>query len=212
VLLDEVEKAHPDVFNMLLQIMEEGRLTDSFGRHVDFKNTILIMTSNIGADLIKGGAGFGFQPSNEDRSHENVKSILMKEIERFFRPEFINRLDDVIVFRPLNREDLVTIIEYEVAKVGKRIEEQGFKIELTPNAKEFLIDKGYNPDFGARPLRRALGSYIEDPLSEQLLSGTLHGKNHIVIDHAEGEDELLFKATFVEPPKSDETEVATQST
>ena len=213
VLLDEVEKAHPDVFNMLLQIMEEGRLTDSFGRHVDFRNTIMIMTSNIGADLIKGGGGFGFQPSNADRSHENVKTILMKEIERFFRPEFINRLDDVIVFRPLNREDLVTIIEYEVAKVGKRIEEQGFKIELTPAAKEFLIDKGYNPDYGARPLRRALGTYIEDPLSEQLLSGTLHGKNHIVIDHTEGEEELLFKATFVEPPAStDESEVAAQST
>ena len=213
VLLDEVEKAHPDVFNMLLQIMEEGRLTDSFGRHVDFRNTILIMTSNIGADLIKGGGGFGFQPSNSDRSHENVKSILMKEIERFFRPEFINRLDDVIVFRPLNREDLVQIIEYEVAKVAKRIEEQGFKTELTQAAKDFLIDKGYNPDYGARPLRRAIGTYIEDPLSEQLLSGALHGKNHILVDHAEGEDELMFKASKVaEPEDNAETEVSTQST
>ncbi|USO00130.1 MAG: ATP-dependent Clp protease ATP-binding subunit [Phycisphaeraceae bacterium] len=213
VLLDEVEKAHPDVFNMLLQIMEEGRLTDSFGRHVDFKNTILIMTSNIGADLIKGGGGFGFQPANEERSHENIKTILLKEIERFFRPEFINRLDDVIVFRPLNRADLVQIIEYEVSKVAKRIREQGFEMELTAAAKEFLIDKGYNPDFGARPLRRALGTYIEDPLSEQLLSGVLHGKNHISIDHAEGEDELLFKATF-EKDASDagEKPVATQST
>ena len=213
VLLDEVEKAHPDVFNMLLQIMEEGRLTDSFGRHVDFRNTIMIMTSNIGADLIKGGGGFGFQPSNSDRSHENVKTILMKEIERFFRPEFINRLDDVIVFRPLNREDLVTIIEYEVAKVGQRIEEQGFKTELTQAAKDFLIDKGYNPDYGARPLRRAIGTYIEDPLSEQLLSGALHGKNHILVDHAEGEDELMFKASKIaEPEDNAETEVSTQST
>ena len=213
VLLDEVEKAHPDVFNMLLQIMEEGRLTDSFGRHVDFRNTILIMTSNIGADLIKGGGGFGFQPSNSDRSHENVKTILMKEIERFFRPEFINRLDDVIVFRPLTREDLVQIIEYEVAKVAKRIEEQGFKTELTQAAKDFLIDKGYNPDYGARPLRRAIGTYIEDPLSEQLLSGALHGKNHILVDHAEGEDELMFKASKVsEPEDNAETEVSTQST
>ncbi len=214
VLLDEVEKAHPDVFNMLLQIMEEGRLTDSFGRHVDFKNTILIMTSNIGADLIKGGGGFGFQPASEDRSHENIKTILMKEIERFFRPEFINRLDEVIVFRPLSREDLVHIIEFEVAKVGKRLEEKGFVIELTDAAKEFLIDKGYNPDFGARPLRRALGTYIEDPLSEQLLSGVLHGKNHIVIDHAEGADELLFKATHRDQDAGDtgDKPMATQST
>ncbi len=214
VLLDEVEKAHPDVFNMLLQIMEEGRLTDSFGRHVDFRNTIMIMTSNIGADLIKGGGGFGFQPSNTDRSHENIKSILMKEIERFFRPEFINRLDDVIVFRPLTRDDLVQIVEYETAKVAKRIAEQGLKTELTQAAKDFLIDKGYNPDFGARPLRRAIGSYIEDPLSEQLLSGALHGKNHILVDHAEGEDELMFKASHKEEPKDDtaEPEVSTRST
>ena len=213
VLLDEVEKAHPDVFNMLLQIMEEGRLTDSFGRHVDFKNTIMIMTSNIGADLIKGGGGFGFQPASGERSHENMKTILMKEIERFFRPEFINRLDDVIVFRPLTRDDLVQIIEYEVAQVGNRLRRQGFEIELTKPAKEFLIDKGYNPDFGARPLRRAIGTFIEDPLSEQLLSGTLHGKNRIVIDHAEGEDALLFKAMLVEAGGPDaEKPVASRST
>ncbi len=213
VLLDEVEKAHPDVFNMLLQIMEEGRLTDSFGRHVDFRNTIMIMTSNIGADLIKGGGGFGFQPANADRSHENVKSILMKEIERFFRPEFINRLDDVIVFRPLTRDDLVQIVEYEVAKVAKRIAEQGLKTELTQAAKDFLIEKGYNPDFGARPLRRAIGNYIEDPLSEQLLSGALHGKNHILVDYAEGEDGLMFKASHkAEPEDTADQEVSTQST
>ncbi len=195
VLFDEIEKAHHDAFNMLLQIMEEGRLTDSFGRHVDFRNTILIMTSNIGADLIKGGGGFGFQPANADRSHENVKSILMKEIERFFRPEFINRLDDVIVFRPLNRDDLVQIIEYEVAKVAKRIEEQGFKTELTQAAKDFLIEKGYNPDYGARPLRRAIGTHIEDPLSEMLPSGDLHGKDFILIARKEGEEALFFDAS-----------------
>ncbi|MEL6797092.1 MAG: ATP-dependent Clp protease ATP-binding subunit, partial [Planctomycetota bacterium] len=121
VLLDEVEKAHPDVFNMLLQIMEEGRLTDSFGRHVDFRNTVIIMTSNIGADLIKGGAGFGFQKRTDGVDYDNIKGVLLKEIERFFRPEFINRLDDVIVFRPLTKEDLVEIVEYEVAKVGERL-------------------------------------------------------------------------------------------
>jgi ATP-dependent Clp protease ATP-binding subunit ClpC len=171
ILLDEVEKAHPDVFNMLLQIMEEGRLTDSFGRNVDFRNTILIMTSNIGADLIKGGGGFGFAKRTDSANFDSIKSILMKEIERFFRPEFINRLDDVIVFRPLTREDLVNIIDYETSKVSKRLSAQGINVELDQKAKDFLIEKGYNPDYGARPLRRALGTYIEDPLSEMLLQG-----------------------------------------
>ncbi len=171
VLLDEVEKAHPDVFNMLLQIMEEGRLTDSFGRHVDFRNTILIMTSNIGADLIKGGAGFGFQKRTEATDYDNIKVVLMKEIERFFRPEFINRVDDIIVFRPLTKADITSIIDYEVSKLAKRLAAQEITIQLEPDAKEFLIDKGYNPEFGARPLRRALGNYVEDPLSEMLLSG-----------------------------------------
>ncbi|MBX3359652.1 MAG: ATP-dependent Clp protease ATP-binding subunit [Phycisphaeraceae bacterium] len=171
VLLDEVEKAHPDVFNMLLQIMEEGRLTDSFGRNVDFRNTVMIMTSNIGADLIKGGGGFGFQKRADGVDFDNIKTILMKEIERFFRPEFINRLDDVIVFRPLNKENLTNIIELEVGKVMKRLTAQGVVLELDQKAKDFLIDKGYNPDFGARPLRRAIGTYLEDPLSEMLLQG-----------------------------------------
>jgi ATP-dependent Clp protease ATP-binding subunit ClpC len=200
VLLDEVEKAHPDVFNMLLQIMEEGRLTDSFGRHVDFRNTVLIMTSNIGADLIKGGGGFGFGKHTSDDKFESIKSVLMKEIERFFRPEFINRLDEVIVFKPLTKDDLVEIVEFEVAKVSERLSMQGFALELDQPAKDFLIDKGYNPDFGARPLRRAIGSYIEDPLSEMLLSGELQDKNLLKATR-KGEDEfLLFDPIFVEPP------------
>ncbi len=199
VLLDEVEKAHPDVFNMLLQIMEEGRLTDSFGRHVDFRNTILIMTSNIGADLIKGGGGFGFQKRSAEVDYDNIKGILMKEIERFFRPEFINRLDDIIVFKPLTREDLVQIVEYEVGKVAKRLEAQGITLELDQSAKDFLIEKGYNPDFGARPLRRAIGTYIEDPLSEMLLAGELHGKNLLQVSHAEGADNLTFNASHRPP-------------
>ncbi len=192
VLLDEVEKAHPDVFNMLLQIMEEGRLTDSFGRHVDFRNTIMIMTSNIGADLIKGGGGFGFQKRTDAVDHDNVKSILLKEIERFFRPEFINRLDDIIVFRPLTREDLVQIIEYEVSKLSNRLAAQGINLKLDQPAKDFLIERGYNPDYGARPLRRAIGQFIEDPLSEMLLSGDLHNKNLVTVTKVEGEEKLTF--------------------
>ena len=195
VLLDEVEKAHPDVFNMLLQIMEEGRLTDSFGRHVDFKNVILIMTSNLGADIIKGGASFGFGKRSEVQDYEKMRKSLMGEVEKFFRPEFINRLDDVVVFRPLLKDDLVTIIEYELSKVRKRLTEKGMKMELDAPAKDFLIDKGYNPDFGARPLRRALGQYIEDPLAENLLMGEFKSGDEIHVTRIEGQDHLTFKAT-----------------
>ncbi|MCA9277099.1 MAG: ATP-dependent Clp protease ATP-binding subunit, partial [Phycisphaerales bacterium] len=211
VLLDEVEKAHPDVFNMLLQIMEEGRLTDSFGRHVDFRNTIIIMTSNIGADLIKGGGGFGFGKHAPDDKFESVKSVLMKEIERFFRPEFINRLDDVIVFRPLTKEDLVSIVEFEVGKVAERLTMQGFKLELDQAAKDFLIDKGYNPDFGARPLRRAIGTYIEDPVSEMLLSGELHEKNVLKATRKGEEDHLSFDSSYVAPPETEKAESKDES-
>ncbi len=204
VLLDEIEKAHPDVFNMLLQIMEEGRLTDSFGRNVDFRNVVLIMTSNIGADLIKGGGGFGFAKRTDQQDFENIKSILMKEIERYFRPEFLNRLDDVIVFRPLTKEDLVQIVEYESSKVVERLREQGLTLELDQSAKDFLIEKGYNPDFGARPLRRAIGQYIEDPLSEMLLSGEFKGKGLVKVSHKPEAENLFFEG--LEAPEADETE------
>lgn len=216
LLLDEVEKAHPDVFNMLLQIMEEGRLTDSFGRNVDFRNTVLIMTSNIGADLIKGGGGgFGFQKRSDEISYENTKSVLMKEIERFFRPEFINRLDDIIVFHTLTRDDLHIIVDYEVAKVFQRLKDQDIELVLDQEAKEFLIEKGYNPDYGARPLRRAIGNFIEDPLSEMLLSGELHGLNTVFVTHKKDEDKLGFRAELVETKDEDapsEPEKQAQST
>lgn len=198
LLLDEIEKAHSDVYNMLLQIMEEGRLTDSFGRHVDFKNVILIMTSNIGADLIRSQGGFGFGKRSEQANYEKMKELLNKEIERHFRPEFLNRLDSQIVFRALTREDLQIIVEYELNKVFKRIVEHGFHLELTDAAKEFLIDKGYNPEFGARPLRRAIEHYIEDPLSEKMLTGEFKGKSLIKID-VQDEEHLKFKG--VKAPK-----------
>jgi len=192
ILLDEVEKAHPDVFNMLLQIMEEGRLTDSFGRAVDFRNTILIMTSNIGADLIKGGGGFGFGTQSAQKSEEtrfdNIKTQLLKEVERFFRPEFINRLDEVIVFRPLTKENLTHIIDLEVAKVTARLAQQSIKMQLEQRAKEFLIEKGYNPDMGARPLRRAVGQYLEDQLSEMLLMGDLKPGTTVFVSRKTTED------------------------
>jgi len=202
LLLDEIEKAHSDVYNMLLQIMEEGRLTDSFGRYIDFKNVILIMTSNIGADLIKNQSGFGFGKKSEEANYEKMKDLLQKEVDRHFRPEFINRLDDTIVFKPLTREDLKTIVEYELNKVFKRVIEHGLKLELTPQAKEFLIDKGYNPEFGARPLRRAIEHYIEDPLSEGTLRGEFKDKNLIKID-VKDEEHLKFDGVKV---KTEDTE------
>jgi ATP-dependent Clp protease ATP-binding subunit ClpC len=194
VLLDEIEKAHPDVFNTLLQVMEEGRLTDNVGRTVDFKNTILIMTSNIGADLIKSGGigGFGLRPKGEEYSFDAMKKSLLREVEKFFRPEFINRLDDTIIFRPLTKENLYNIIDIEVKKMSKRLNEQGIKLELTTEARDYLIEKGYNPDFGARPLRRAIEQNVEDALSESILRGDFKGIDLVKI-HRDGE-KLRFEA------------------
>jgi ATP-dependent Clp protease ATP-binding subunit ClpC len=173
VLLDEIEKAHPDVFNMLLQIMEEGRLTDSFGRHVDFKNVILIMTSNLGSAHLKAGASLGFGKadtgqSNEDR-RKKMKADVMFEVERHFRPEFLNRIDELIIFNPLTQDDLRRIVNLQLDEVHKRLEAKRIKITLDEKASEFLIKQGYSEDFGARPLRRAIERFIEDPLAEQLL-------------------------------------------
>ena len=203
LLLDEIEKAHPDVYNILLQIMDEGRLTDNFGRRVDFKNVVLIMTSNIGADLIKNQSGFGFGKKEPEANYEKMKETLQKEVERHFRPEFLNRVDNTIVFKALTREDLQTIVDYELAKVFKRLTEHGFRLELTDQAKEFLIDKGYNPEFGARPLRRAIEHYIEDPLSEAVLAGEFKGKNLIKIDVHDEEHLKLEGFEIAEPEKSE---------
>ncbi|MEE9297197.1 MAG: ATP-dependent Clp protease ATP-binding subunit, partial [Phycisphaerae bacterium] len=175
ILLDEIEKAHSDVFNMLLQIMEEGRLTDSFGRHVDFKNTILIMTSNVGASKITHQEAFGFQRRDEDVSYTKMKDMLKKELEDYFRPEFINRLDEVIVFKKLTHDDLTKIIDLEVAKLAERLRNKGLELELTQAAKDFLIERGTDEKFGARPLRRAIEQYIEDSLSESILRNEYEG-------------------------------------
>jgi len=202
VLLDEIEKAHPDVFNMLLQVMEEGRLTDSFGRNVDFRNTIIIMTTNAGAEAIKNEAAFGFQKPDDDASYEGMKGRVNERIERVFRPEFLNRLDDVIVFHHLTVEDLKQVIDIELAKVRERLAERGLKLELTDEAKKFLIKKGSDTDFGARPLRRALENFIEDPVSEELLKGEFEGKDTIQVDCIEvaGKKQLSFKGLVTAEP------------
>jgi ATP-dependent Clp protease ATP-binding subunit ClpC len=195
VLFDEIEKAHHDVFNMLLQIMEEGKLTDSFGRHVDFRNVILILTSNIGSDIIKNKSeiGFGKGGGTEERSYEIMKKQLMEELEKEFRPEFINRLDDIVIFRQLTRENLAEIVKLEIRKVAKRLEDKEISLDISAEATEFLIDKGFHQEFGARPLRRAVEQFLEDPLSEELLRGTFEGKRHVVVAIDPENNKLKFE-------------------
>jgi ATP-dependent Clp protease ATP-binding subunit ClpC len=198
VLLDEIEKAHPDVFNMLLQIMEEGHLTDSFGRKVDFKNAIVIMTTNAGANAIT--SEFGFAPKDTDTSYERMKERLTHEIEREFKPEFLGRLDEVVVFRSLTEENLKAIVEIELSKVRERLSEKGLTLVLTDEAKKYIIEKGNATEYGARPLRRAVETYIEDPLSENLLQGIFQGHNTITVNVKEvGEQKQLdFEPSTVE--------------
>jgi ATP-dependent Clp protease ATP-binding subunit ClpC len=205
VLLDEIEKAHPDVWNMLLQIMEEGRLTDNVGRTIDFKNTILIMTTNIGAEQIVGRKSLTdvFSRRNEESTYEKMKETLKQEMERNFRPEFLNRVDDIIVFRSLTKPDLKHIIDIELGKVFKRLKEKNLALVLTDEAKDLLIDRGSSLEFGARPLRRAIEHLLEDPLSEALLKGEFEGKDTITVrvGDVEGEKKLMFEATSSAPPQ-----------
>ena len=212
VLLDEIEKAHPDVFNMLLQVMEEGRLTDSFGRNVDFRNTIVIMTTNAGAEAIKNEAAFGFQKPDDDASYENMKGRVQEQIEKVFRPEFLNRVDDVIVFRHLTQDDLGGVIEMELKKVRERLSERNLKLLLSDEAKTLLIKKGSNLDFGARPLRRAIENFVEDPLSEELLKGEFHGMDTITIAVKEVGDkkQLFFQGSVGATPATPATPAAAE--
>jgi ATP-dependent Clp protease ATP-binding subunit ClpC len=192
VLFDEIEKAHPDVMHLLLQILEEGKITDSLGRKIDFRNTIIIMTSNVGAEIIKRQVSMGFGAASGADSYEQMRDKILDESKRVFKPEFLNRLDDMIVFHTLNREDLVRIVDLEVAKVVDRVKAKEIKIQVDPTAVEFLIDKGYDPTYGARPMRRAVEKYLEDPFAEELLRSNIKIGDTIVV-HAEG-DKLTFRA------------------
>ena len=190
VLLDEIEKAHPDVFNILLQVLEDGRLTDSFGRKVDFRNTVLIMTSNIGAEMLRKQGSLGFKSQKEDVTFQEMEKKLLDEVKRTFKPEFLNRIDDINVFRPLTKEDLFRIVEIEVGELQKRLTGQDITLELSREAKEFLIDKGFNPVFGARPLKRTIQRYLEDPLSEEIISKKFKTPRKINISRKN--EELVF--------------------
>jgi ATP-dependent Clp protease ATP-binding subunit ClpC len=174
VLFDEVEKAHPDVWNMLLQILEEGKLTDNVGRVVNFRNTIVLMTSNVGSDTIKRQSTLGFSPISDENSYEKMRDKIMDEAKKTFRPEFLNRLDDLIVFRSLTRPDLVQILDLEMNKVMQRLKARNIVLELNDKARDFLVEKGYDPQYGARPMRRAVERFLEDPLAEEILRGNLH--------------------------------------
>ena len=199
VLFDEVEKAHPDVMHLLLQILEEGKLTDSLGRKIDFRNTIIIMTSNVGAELLKKQTSLGFGAAKLDESHEGMRDKVMEETKRVFKPEFLNRLDDIIVFHSLQRSDLEHIVDLEVKKVIDRLKAKEITVVLEPDAKEFLISKGYDPQYGARPMRRAVERYLEDPVAEEILRGSYQPGHelHVV---KEG-DKLAFKIKGnTEPP------------
>ncbi|MFM1912475.1 MAG: hypothetical protein RIR51_313, partial [Bacteroidota bacterium] len=194
ILLDEIEKAHPDVFNLLLQVLDDGILTDGLGRRVDFRNTIIIMTSNIGArDLKDFGSGIGFSTKSKvDNMEEHARSTIQNAMKKAFSPEFINRLDDIIVFNSLQKEDLYKIIDILLKNLHGRIDSIGFNIQLEESAKEFLAEKGYDPQYGARPLNRAIQKYLEDPLAEEILKGELKENESLKISHKSGDESLTI--------------------
>jgi ATP-dependent Clp protease ATP-binding subunit ClpC len=191
VLFDEIEKAHPDVMNMLLQILEEGKLTDNIGRVVSFRNTVILMTSNVGADIIRRQTTMGFSPISDENSYEKMKEKIMEEAKRIFRPEFLNRLDDAIVFRSLTKPELVEILDLEIAKVIHRLKGKQLQLSLDDAAKDLLLTQGYDPTYGARPMRRAVERHLEDPLAEEILRGGLQPNEPILVTVREGK--LVFQ-------------------
>jgi ATP-dependent Clp protease ATP-binding subunit ClpC len=195
VVFDELEKAHPDAYNILLQIMEEGQLSDAKGRKTDFRNAIIIMTTNIGAALIKRGTSLGFavhrdELSQEQSAYEKMRETLLEQLKDKFRPEFLNRVDSVVVFRALNKDDISQIVDLEIAKLNQRLLEQGLSLRLADAARELLAEEGYDPDYGARPLRRVIQSLVEEPLSDEMLTGRFQAGDVVVLDASEDEIQL----------------------
>ncbi len=192
VLLDEIEKAHPDVFNMLLQVLDDGQLTDSLGRKIDFKNTVIIMTSNIGAKQLKDfGQGVGFTTkAKKENVEEYNRSVIENALRKAFAPEFLNRIDDVIIFKSLEKDDMKKIIEIELQGLFKRIKDLGYNLKITDSAKEYIIEKGFDPNYGARPLKRAIQKYVEDPLAEEMIQGDLSEGDEIEINFDKAEDKI----------------------
>ena len=195
VLLDEIEKAHPDIFHILLQLLDEGQLTDSLGRRVDFKNTIVIMTSNIGSRQLKDfGQGIGFDTQTKQAGKDGyVKSVIQKALHKTFAPEFLNRIDDVIVFESLSRESINAIIDIELKGLFDRILSLGYKIDLTDEAKDFIADKGFDSQYGARPLKRAIQKYLEDPMAEVIIESSLEAGDTLQVIKDEKNEDIKIK-------------------
>lgn len=213
VLLDEIEKAHPDVFNILLQVLDDGILTDSLGRRVDFRNTIIIMTSNIGArDIRNMGKGIGFGGDDSAFDYAKMKSTIQDALKKVFNPEFLNRIDDVITFRPLEQDDIYQIIEILNEDLFKRIKELGYEVELTKAAKEFISEKGFDQKYGARPLKRAIQKYIEDPLAEEILENDYGEGSVIKIKMNKSRDGLEFDWAEIVPEDADTKDNGSEST
>jgi len=203
VLFDEIEKAHPDVMNMLLQILEEGKLTDNVGRVINFRNAIILMTSNVGAETIKKQSSMGFSPISDESSYDKMREKIMDEAKRQFRPEFLNRLDDIIVFRSLTKPDLIEILDLEAEKVVERLKGKNLTLHLDAKAKDLLVEKGYDPNYGARPMRRSVERYLEDPLAEELLKGAIHEGEPVEVT-ADG-DKLVFQQKATPAPGAEAT-------
>jgi len=208
ILFDEIEKAHPDVAQILLQILEDGRLTDSLGRKVDFRNTILIMTSNVGAHILQRNTSMGFAVGDADQDFEKTKDKIMDEAKKSFKPEFLNRLTEIVIFRSLAKESMSSIVDLELNKVSQRLKDKKLKIEVSDEAKEFLIEKGYDEKLGARPLRRAVEKYLEDTLAEELLSGNIRKNKPITVILSDDEE----KGLCFEQKKSGKDKVSVSST
>ena len=208
ILLDEIEKAHPDIYNILLQVLDDGQLTDGLGRKIDFKNTLIIMTSNIGVRQLKEfGDGVGFATATRiQNAEENNKAVIEKALKRTFSPEFLNRIDDVVVFNSLTKENIFNIIDILMKGVEKRLQNLGFSLELTEAAKEFIADKGYDAQFGARPLHRAIQKYLEDPLAEEIMNMTIKQGDILVADLNKETGQIAF--TF--QPRIEQKEAPTE--
>ena len=204
ILLDEIEKAHPDVFNMLLQVLDDGFLTDSLGRKIDFSNTIIIMTSNIGARKLKDfgtGVGFGTAAQKQQES-ANARGVIENALKKAFAPEFLNRIDDVVVFNTLEKEDIDKIIDIELEKLLDRISELGYKLKLSKKARNFIAEKGFDKQYGARPLKRAIQKYVEDAIAEEIIKSNIQEGDSITMDIGKNDIELNIKITS--PKKSEE--------
>jgi ATP-dependent Clp protease ATP-binding subunit ClpC len=208
VLLDEIEKAHPDVFHLLLQVLDDGQLTDSFGRKIDFKNTIIIMTSNIGSRQLKEfGQGVGFQTTSKESNKAGyAKSVIENALRKSFAPEFLNRIDDVVIFEDIKREDIHRIIDIELSHLYKRVSGLGYTVEITEKAKDFLMEKGWDPNFGARPLKRAIQKYVEDVLAEEIIKSKLKDGDTIKVDYDETKEEVFVTATPQAKPAKEKKE------